>query len=83
MSEGEIPMVTMSDIQEFAAFAGERISRGDVTSLAALAAAWEEERELRSTVEAIQQSVADYEAGRVKPVVEAFASVREKLGWTK
>lgn len=69
-------MATMSDLQEFAAFADERIRRGGVVSLVDLAAEWEETRE---TIEAVRQSEADYAAGRTKSVEDAFASVRENL----
>ena len=76
-------MVTMADFQEFATFAGERISRGDTSSLTELATAWEEERELQASIERLRLSEADDEAGRTEELDDAFASIRQQLGWNK
>jgi hypothetical protein len=76
-------MVTMSDFQEFAAFAGERISRGDTSTLSELALAWEEARELQASIDRLRLSEADDEAGRTEELDDAMASIRQQLGWRK
>ena len=44
---------------------------------------WLSGGETREIVQAVREGEIEIEAGEGKPVDEAFADVRNKLGWTK
>lgn len=73
--------VTLNELQRFTEFARQKLNNGGADSLAALVSQWEQSRrEYREAVADIQQGQADYAAGKGKPVAEAFADIRAKLG---
>jgi hypothetical protein len=76
--------VTETDIDAFQQFAKQQIGNaaGDL-SLQQLVNAWEMQRESDGTAEDIRQGISDIEAGKGKPVAQAFADVRRKLGTAK
>ena len=76
--------ITESDIQAFSEYLRAEIANGGADlSLAELAARWEAERETQETLADIRQGEADIEAGRGKPVAEAFSDIRKRLGWNQ
>jgi len=75
--------VTGADLQEFNRFASARVASGEASSLLELAQEWEAIRKYEGPVSALQEAHADAQAGRVKPLEEAFADVREKLSRRK
>ena len=74
--------VTKDDLQAFNRFADEKLTNGGGDSLVDIVRQWEAERESQETIADILESHADIEAGRVKPLDEAFADVRKKMGLT-
>ena len=73
--------ITESDIQAFSDYARAEITNGGAElSISELAAKWEAEREIQETLGDIRQGEGDIAAGRGKPVAEAFADIRAKLG---
>lgn len=73
--------VTVQELEKFHRFAEEKINNGGAESLAELAGEWDAaRRELEALAADIRASHADIEAGRVKPVAEAFADIRAELG---
>jgi hypothetical protein len=72
--------VTEQEIEGFSQFARSRLIKGRVESLAGLISEWEAERESEQTIDDIHQGIADIDAGLGKPVKDAFAAVRQKLG---
>ncbi len=76
--------VTEADIDAFQQFAKHQIGNvvGEL-SLQQLLNAWEMKRESEETAEDIRQGISDIEAGEGKPVAQAFADVRGKLGFAK
>jgi len=76
--------ITEADIQAFTEFLRNEVSNGGAeASISEIAAKWEADRELRETLDDIRQGEADIEAGRGKPVAEAFADIRKRLGWNQ
>ena len=71
--------VTRADLQDFNRFASAKLASGQTGSLSDLVREWEATREYEGSVAALRESHADAQAGRVKPLDEAFADVREKL----
>mgnify|MGYP007059559181 CR=1 FL=1 len=71
--------VTQQDLQDFAQFADAKLANGGAESMSELAAAWESARQLDDSIERLQQSDADIEAGRTKPAKEVFADVKQRL----
>ena len=72
--------VTKDDLQAFKCFADEKLANGGADSISDLVRQWEAQRESQETIADILESHADIEAGRVKPLDEAFADVRKKIG---
>ena len=72
--------VTKDDLQAFKRFADEKLAGGGADSITDLAGQWEAQRESRETIADILESHSDIEAGRMKPLDEAFADVRKKMG---
>ncbi|MFV2067986.1 MAG: hypothetical protein ACC645_13515 [Pirellulales bacterium] len=73
--------ITEEDIDAFQQFAKQQIGNAATNlSLQQLLSAWEMKRELEETADAIRQGISDIEAGKGKPVAQAFADVRKKLG---
>ncbi len=78
--------VTQNDLRGFQIFAVAKLNGGGAESLVELAGPWEAQRQLETTPEMedtfadIRESRADIEAGRVSPVADAFADVRQQLG---
>ena len=73
--------VTEADIDAFRQFAKQQLGNADGDlSLQQILNAWEMRRESEETVEDIRRGISDIEAGEGKPVAQAFADVRRKLG---
>jgi len=72
--------VTESELNDFQAFAAKRLANGGSESMSDLVSEWETDRLHRQSVDALQQSHADAEAGRVTPAEEVFADTRKTLG---
>lgn len=72
--------ITQEDLQDFNRFASAKLAGGETASLFDLVRLWEAAREGDDSVAALRESHADAEAGRVKPLNQAFADVRRKLG---
>ncbi len=73
--------VTESEIDAFGHFAKEQIGAGGVgVSFQQILDKWQAKREAEAVADDIRQGIADIEAGKGKPVAQAFADVREKLG---
>jgi len=75
--------VTSADLLECNRFAIAKLASGEPGSLVELAQEWEAMREYERSVSALQEAHADARAGRVKPLDEAFADVRQKLSQPK
>ncbi len=71
--------VSKEDLQDFNRFADERLSRGETWSFLDLVREWENARQHESSLAALRESHADAESGRVKPLNEAFAEIRDQL----
>ena len=72
--------VTQSELNDFQAFAAKRLANGGSDSMADLVADWERDRSHRQSVDALQESHSDAEAGRVTPAAEVFEETRKTLG---
>jgi hypothetical protein len=72
--------ITREDLQDFNRFVDARLAGGDADSLLDLVREWQATREHEGSIAALRESHADAQAGRVKPLDEAFAEVRKKLG---
>lgn len=78
--------VTENDLRDFQQFAAAKLNANGVQSLVQLAGEWEAQRhdatrrEMEETVADIRAGHADIDAGRVTPVADAFAEVRQQLG---
>jgi predicted transcriptional regulator len=72
-------MVTMQEFDRFAKFARNQIACGRAETLAQLLSEWEVQRKETEDIEAIQRGIADMEAGRVIPLDETMAEIRQKL----
>ena len=72
----------LKELESFSRFASQRLSHGDqIPSLEECLRQWRaecERDELLADLEASQEDVAQ---GRMKPVEQAFADVRRRLGW--
>lgn len=75
--------VTREELAEFHNFANEKLSNGGAESMHALLDDWLMKRAHDASVTEIRQSIAQYEAGEALPVDQAFAEIRQKLGWTE
>jgi predicted transcriptional regulator len=73
-------MVTMQEFDSFAEYARIHIENGRASTLSQLLTQWETQREEAEDVKAIARGIADMEAGRVVPLDQAMAEVRQKLG---
>ena len=71
--------VTRENLQDFNRFADEKLARGETWSLLDLVREWENIRQQENSIAALRESHADAEEGRVKPLSEAFADIRNKL----
>jgi hypothetical protein len=78
--------VTENDLQDFQLFAAAKLNDSGAQSLVELAGLWQAQRqdatrrEMEETLADIRESHADIEAGRVSPVADAVAEVRQQLG---
>ena len=72
--------VTKDDLQSFKSLADEKLTNGGADSLVDFAGQWEAQRDAQKTIADILESHTDIEAGRVKPLDEAFSDVRKKMG---
>lgn len=72
--------VTQEDLQNFNRFASAKLASGETASLFDLVREWEAMRHGDESVAALRESHADAEAGRVKPLNQAFAEIRKRLG---
>lgn len=73
-------MTTLQELDQFTRFAESKLQgNADELSLEDCLQLWRRQREEDETVVDIQQSLADCQAGRVKPVGEAFDNVRSRL----
>ena len=68
-----------ADIDAFGRFAKEQLHISADLSLQQLLAKWEAQREAQEVADDIQQGLKDMEAGKVRPIAEAFQAVRENL----
>lgn len=73
-------MITRDDVDRFPAFAISRIENGGVASMKECARQWQDELEYQASLEALRESLDDAKAGRTRPVDEAIADIRQKLG---
>lgn len=71
--------VTQDELNDFQSFATEHLARGGAESMAQLVAAWEARRQHRQSIDALNESHADAESGRVIPADEVFAEARKSL----
>ena len=77
--------VTENDLRDFQRFAAAKLNGSSAQSLVELAGEWQAQRqdatrrEMEETVADIRASHADIEAGRVSPVADTFAKVRQQL----
>ena len=74
---------TAQDLADFNRFAEEKLSICGVDNIDQLTREWREARNLKQLVDDIAESEADVEAGRVRPLDEAFSDMRQKLGFTE
>ena len=72
--------VNESDIDAFGRFAKEQLHISAELSLPQLLAKWEAEREAKAVADGIKQGLKDIDAGKGRPVANAFQTVRGKLG---
>jgi hypothetical protein len=70
-------MLTPSDLQQFYDFALAEINNGGVASLDECLLNW---REYQDTVAAIREAEADIAAGRIIPLAQVEAELREEFG---
>lgn len=73
--------ITREEFAEFTRFAEQKISNGGVESFEELIRQWRAARELAGLIADIEQSEADIDAGRVAPLDQAFADIRQRLRW--
>jgi hypothetical protein len=71
--------ITQDDLNDFQIFAANRVASGEAESMADLVSAWEDQRQYRRSVEALQESDADAKSGRLIPAKDVFADVRKSL----
>ncbi len=71
--------VSREDLQDFNQFANAKLAGGDADSLLDLVREWQATREQEGSIAALSESHADAQAGRVKPLEEAFADVRKEV----
>lgn len=71
--------LTPAEFHDFTRFAETKLSSGASESLEQLVNEWNSQREYDQSVARIRQSMADYEAGRVMSLEEAFDRVRARL----
>ncbi|TWT30245.1 hypothetical protein KOR34_48030 [Posidoniimonas corsicana] len=71
--------VTIDDLNLFHQFAAARLDAAGAESLEQLLLLWRQECNRSDDLEAVRRGVADAEAGRVLPVSQAFAEVRQSL----
>lgn len=77
----EIAMTALQELDQFTRFAQTRLRHDEEElSLEECLRLWRRQSEEDETVVSIQQSLADYEAGRVKSVDDAFENARQQLG---
>jgi hypothetical protein len=67
--------ISEQDLADFNQFAVQKLASGDAKSIERLGREWTEARQLSELVDNIAQSEADIEAGRVKPLDDAFANI--------
>ncbi len=70
---------TRKELLEFNRFADAKLARGEVWSVVDLARQWEESRRYADSVDALRKSHAEAEAGRARPIAEAFSDIRNKM----
>jgi len=69
-----------ADIDAFGRFAKQQLHVSTGLSLQQLLAKWEADREANAVADDIEQGLKDIDAGKGRPVADAFQSVRGKLG---
>ena len=75
---------TVDELESFSRFAAQRLRQGDqLPSLEECLRQWREESEREELLAEIQAGLDDVEQGRGQPVDEAFADIRQQLGWTR
>ena len=75
---------TVDELESFSRFAAQRLRQGDQSpSLEECLRQWREESEREELLADIQAGLDDVEQGRGQPVDEAFADIRQQLGWTR
>ena len=75
---------TVEELENFSRFAAQRLRQGDqLPSLEECLRQWREESEREELLADIQAGLDDVEQGRGQPVDEAFADIRQQLGWTR
>ncbi len=73
-------MTALQELDQFTRFAESKLRASkDGMSLEECLKLWRRQLEEDETVADIQQSLADCQAGRVKPIGEAFDNVRSRL----
>lgn len=70
-----------SELRDFVQFASSRVQTGDDgLSVEDLVRQWRKTTEYAQAVEDVRQGLTDAAQGKAKPISEAFADVRQKLG---
>ncbi len=75
--------VTHEELNDFQRFVIARLANCEAESMTDLVAAWESERQHQQSIDALKESHADAEAGRVVPAEEVFLETRKTLGITE
>ncbi len=70
-----------TELRDFVQFASTRVQTGDDgLSLEDLVRQWRQSTEYAQAVADVRQGITDAAQGKAKPISEAFADVRQKLG---
>lgn len=72
--------VIQEQLTDFHEFPASKLSNGGADSMQQLFDDWQAQREYEETVADVRGGLSDVKAGRVKPVEQAFADIRKKLG---
>jgi hypothetical protein len=70
-----------TELRDFVQFASTRVQTGDDgLSLEDLVRQWRQSTEYAQAVTDVRQGITDAAHGKAKPISEAFADVRQKMG---
>ena len=76
--------VRLKELENFSRFATQRLQQGDqLPSLEECLRQWRQDCEREELLSDITAGLDEVEQGHGQPVDEAFADIRQQLGWTK